>query len=433
MAAANPLTFKAFALNETIYATQINAAVAQDPGTQRQPVHLITLLDTSGSMNQDDKLANVISSLKALLEHMTSSDYLTLVTYSSSSTKHFSQKLMTNEGKTEVNHILSTLKSGGMTNISSAILQGAESMLNNPDIKECMVLLTDGHANAGVIEPNELVALIESTITANQSLSYTTIGYGTDHNAELLTRLATEGGGSYNVVQSLEVTAVVFGDILGGLLSCAAQNIKVNYPEGTNFMTGYAVHGTTVYVGDIQQEGHIYILSDKAPINAVGYYLPGCVAFNQAIATSEATETDKKDAIVAYMRYKVADITKKIVGKNMGMLTIEQRTALKASVDELKAEIAALPDSPMWPLLIKQLDDCRQLVDNFTVSSIQMSTLLSQQSACIATGRGILSGDHDPVDSPFANRMQRNISTGMRSNVQRQIAATLPPDTPSNN
>lgn len=425
MAAANPLTFKAFGFNDTMYATQIKAhtsEVSTDPSNPRQPVHLITLLDTSGSMNEEDKLINVISSLKAMLEHMTSSDYLTLITYSTTSKLRLNQKLMTPEGKEETVYVLNQLHSGGMTNMSSAILLGTESLLNNPSIKECMLLLTDGHANVGVAEPDELVTLLQGTMTTHPSLSYTTIGYGIDHNAELLTRLAAEGGGSYNVVKSLEDTAVVFGDILGGLLTCVAQNVKVEYPAGTAFMTGYAVHNNIVYVGDIQSEGEVFILTDRMPTSAKGYYLPGGIAFTEVIVSAGPSESDTRAAKVAYMRYKVADIMKKIVGKNIAVLTAEQRTALKTQVDELKAEVATLPESSMRSLLEKQLDDTRELIDNFRVNAANM-TILSQQSACIATGRGILSGDHDPADSPFANHMQRNISTGMRSNVQRQVAA----------
>jgi hypothetical protein len=424
MAAANPLTFKTFVFNDSMYATQIKASAeaSTDPSNPRQPVHLITLLDTSGSMNEEDKLTNVISSLKAMLEHMTSSDYLTLITYNTTSKLRLNQKLMTPEGKEETVYVLNQLHSGGMTNMSSAILLGTESLLNNPSIKECILLLTDGHANVGVAEPEELVTLLQGTMTTHPSLSYTTIGYGTDHNSELLTRLAAEGGGSYNVVKSLEDTAVVFGDILGGLLTCVAQNVKVEYPAGTAFMTGYAVHDNTVCVGDIQSEGEVFILTDKMPVVAKGYYLPGGVAFNEVIASVEPSDSDSKAAMQAYMRYKVADIMKKIVGKNMGALSLEQRTVLKTQIDELKAEVTALPESSMRSLLEKQLNDCRELIDNFRVSAANM-TILSQQSACIATGRGILSGDHDPADSPFANHMQRNISTGMRSNVQRQVAA----------
>ena len=119
MTSSNPLTFKTFQLNDTIVATQIKAnPVAQT----RQPIHLITLIDTSTSMSHDDKLKNVITSLTSLLEHMTVNDYLSVITYDTSVTTYFKQKKMDTEGKIETKHILSTLLPNGMTNMSGGSL-----------------------------------------------------------------------------------------------------------------------------------------------------------------------------------------------------------------------------------------------------------------------------------------------------------------------
>jgi hypothetical protein len=422
MASSNPLTFKAFQLNDTIVATQIKA----NPVVQtRQPIHLITLIDTSTSMSHDDKLKNVVTSLTSLLEHMTVNDYLSVITYDTSVKTYFKQKKMDTEGKTETRHILSTLEPNGMTNMSGGILQGTEALLHELSIKECILLLTDGFANKGVTEVSELVDIIKTSVQKNPSLSYSTIGYGTDHNAQLLTSLATEGGGSYNVVNSLEDTATVFGDVLGGLLSCVSQNVTVTYPEDTEFYTSYAVHGNTVFIGDIQAEGEIYILTNKNPVKANGYYLPGGILFDLDVPIQDATDTDKKSAMIAYLRYKVVSIMKSTSERETRTLTSEEKTAIREKITAVKAEIALQSESPIWPLLVKQLDDCYNMLDTTHISHANL-TILSQHSACIGTGRGLMSGDMDPVASPFGNALQRNISSGMRSVVHRQTASGYP-------
>lgn len=420
MASTNPLTYKAFQLNETIVATQIKANTSAQ---ERQPIHLITLIDTSTSMSHDDKLKNVVTSLTCLLEHMTSTDYLSVITYDTDVKTYFKQKKMDLEGKTETSHILSTLIPNGMTNMSGGILQGTEALFHDPAIKECILLLTDGFANKGVTEPSELVDIIKTSVQKHPSLSYSTIGYGTDHNAQLLTSLATEGGGSYNVVNSLEDTAIVFGDVLGGLLSCVGQNITVIYPSETEFYTAYAVHDNKVFIGDIQAEGEIYILTNKYSVNIGGYYLPGGIQFNDVIPMIEATDSDKKSAIIAYLRYKVVEIIK--ITSTRYILSVEEKDTIKDKITSLKAEIALQSESPIWSLLVKQLDDCYELLDNQDFSPANI-TILSQHSACIGTGRGMMSGDMDPVESPFGNALQRNISSGMRSVVQRQTASGYP-------
>jgi Mg-chelatase subunit ChlD len=415
MAAANPIIYKAFQISETLVATQIKAQAVEQ---QRQPVHLIALIDTSGSMESDNKLKNVNTSLTFLLEHMTANDYLSLITFSTDAHMHFSQKKMTADGKTEVEHIMGSLKSDGSTNMSAAILQANEVLLNNPAVKECVIFLTDGQANVGVTDATALIGLLEATMATHSTLSYTTIGYGTDHNTELLRVLATEGGGSYNVVNSLENTAVVFGDILGGLLTCIAQNVKITYPVDTKIYTGYAVHGNKVHIGDVQSEADIYILSDKLPVEVKGYMLPGGIAFNSPIPVCEATDDDKKAIKIAHLRYKVSELMKQLSTVDIYRLTDDQKAEVNARIDAIRAEIDGEPESAIWSLLKKQLTDCKNMLE---APRLYMGTaaLLSQQSACIATGRGIMSGDHDPIASPFANGMQRNISTGMRSVVQR--------------
>lgn len=413
MAASNPISYKAFQVSETLVATQIKAQVVEQ---QRQPVHLIALIDTSGSMELDDKLKNVNTSLTILLEHMTVNDYLSLITFDTAAHMHFSQKKMTSDGKTEVVHIIESLEPNGSTNMSAAILQANEVLLNNPVVKECVIFLTDGQANIGVIDSTGLISLLETTMATHSTLSYTTIGYGTDHNTELLRVLASEGGGSYNVVNSLENTAVVFGDILGGLLTCVAQNVKITYPVDTKTYTGYAVHDNTVHVGDVQSEADIYILSNKLPVQAKGYMLPGGNAFSSVIPVYEATDDDKKSIKIAHLRYKVSELMKELSTVDIYRMTEHQKTEVNARIDAMKAEIDDELESAIWTLLKKQLTDCKNMLET---PRLYMGTaaLLSQQSACIATGRGILSGDHDPVASPFANGMQRNISTGMRSVV----------------
>ena len=54
-----------------------------------------------------------------------------------------------------------------------------------------------------------------------------TFGYGTDHNSELLSSLASKCGGSYYFMQTTDSIPEAFADCLGGLMSVVAQNISV--------------------------------------------------------------------------------------------------------------------------------------------------------------------------------------------------------------
>eukprot|EP00164_Ancoracysta_twista_P000122 GFYU01000178.1.p1 GENE.GFYU01000178.1~~GFYU01000178.1.p1 ORF type:complete len:554 (+),score=227.01 GFYU01000178.1:55-1662(+) len=92
-----------------------------------------------------------------------------------------------------------------------------------------VLLCTDGHANGGIQDKNQLVTEIESRLRkyASAPVNIFTFGFGTDHSEELLQAVAQAGGGMYYFVDSPESIPTAFGDCLGGLLSVVAQNISI--------------------------------------------------------------------------------------------------------------------------------------------------------------------------------------------------------------
>jgi Mg-chelatase subunit ChlD len=396
-----------------LYATNIKAPTAAP--THRQPVHLIALLDTSGSMEIENRLDNVIKSLSFLLDHMTATDFISIITFSGGATIEVRKNSLTQENKEVIRQKLSTLKPDGSTNMSAAILQAAEVFMKDPTIKECVLFLTDGEANQGLTNPVELVSLVKYGLAMNNSLSYSTVGYGTTHNTELLTSLATEGGGSYNVVANLEDTATVFGEVLGGLQSCIAQNIKLTYPDGTEFYTVYAITNKSVYVGDIQTEADIYVLSSEKPTALTGNILPTGEYFNYTPVETVPTEEEMKAANVAIIRYKVVQLMNE-VRRQYGHMTTVEKEAKKQQIDEVIVQMDAQPANPMWSVLKKQLDDCKRMMDEPVDNTGHTTVLLSQHSACIGLGRGMIAG---ATESPFANSAQRHVSSGMRAHVSQ--------------
>jgi ferredoxin len=86
----------------------------------------------------------------------------------------------------------------------------------------------------------------------------------------MLTNLAKAGGGAYNVVNTLEDVATVFGDILGGLISVSAQKVEIQLPPGAKAITSYRTATdeagmTTVYVGDVYADAEITVLFKSSP------------------------------------------------------------------------------------------------------------------------------------------------------------------------
>jgi hypothetical protein len=125
----------------------------------------------------------------------------------------------------------SRIHSGSSTNLSGGLLEGicqlAPGNGSEADVKS-VLLLTDGHANRGNTDQEALVSCVEGAngqVAGDVTLF--TFGYGSDHNADLMRAVSDAGKGVYYYVEAQDDIANAFGDCLGGLLSVAAQNVKL--------------------------------------------------------------------------------------------------------------------------------------------------------------------------------------------------------------
>ncbi|CAK8991528.1 unnamed protein product [Durusdinium trenchii] len=136
----------------------------------------------------------------------------------------------------------------------------------NPDVVvRSTFLFTDGHANCGITESDALCAATTAMLNELSSCKSTisTFGFGQDHRAEVLQRIADAGEGSYSHVQSEDQIAECFGEALGGLLSTTHQNVslKLELAPGVQFdraFTSFPVepieNGVKVELGDLFAE-----------------------------------------------------------------------------------------------------------------------------------------------------------------------------------
>jgi Ca-activated chloride channel family protein len=218
--------------------------------TQRNPVHTIILLDTSGSMNSNSKLINVKKSLYYLLKFIPN-DYLSLISFNDTSEILLENTRITPEHNEMLHFTINKLTADRGTNLSAGLLNALTLIQrSNTQIKTGLIILTDGHANEGITQSEEILKIIGS-IKNNSSVSITTIAYGEDHNSELLKDVAINGGGSYNMVDNLEQVGTVFGDILGGLMSCVMQNVVIKHPDTLHSLSPYATKNGVLTIGDV--------------------------------------------------------------------------------------------------------------------------------------------------------------------------------------
>lgn len=128
---------------------------------------------------------------------------------------------------------LRALRSGGSTNLSGGWLRGRQQMEQAAELlsgrvgaTRRIVLLTDGHANHGITDVEQLTELARRARA--QGISTTTIGVGADYDDALLRAMADAGGGNAWYVERTDQSHDVFAEELGNLLSVAAQGVTVS-------------------------------------------------------------------------------------------------------------------------------------------------------------------------------------------------------------
>jgi len=105
-------------------------------------------------------------------------------------------------------------------------------------------------ANVGIVDETELCTKTSAIMEKLPLCTLYTFGFGNDHNASMLQKLASSGGGVYYYVEGEQSILTCYGDCLGGLTSVVAQNLElaITVPEGAAIKTAH-----TTYT--VRQEG----------------------------------------------------------------------------------------------------------------------------------------------------------------------------------
>jgi hypothetical protein len=333
--------------------------------TERTPVHIIAVIDTSGSMEDECKLDNVKKSINAILDFLGVADKFSLVTFSNSSDILASRVQMTDDNKYKIRQLVKTMTADMCTNISAGLLNAFECQENSVIHKTSIILLTDGEANRGVTSPDAITDLINDGCDSNTTIH--TFGYGFAHNSRLLTMISEENSGSYNVVNNLEDVANSIGNTFGSIVCCVVQNIRVIGESTMEFYSGYPSHGVNVKIGDMIADAQTGILiklnggsSASNNITIQGYNINnGMTAINIGLNMMDSVESNDdidRYAYHTYMRLKIADYIER--SPSIDVLN-EFKSSLEGSddiiniirneIDNIIEQINAPPPVPITP------------------------------------------------------------------------------------
>ena len=194
--------------------------------TDRPPLNLVFLIDTSGSMEDASKLPLLKQSLAMMLSELRPEDQVAVVTYAGSAGLVLPPTVAGD--RVAILGALENLAAGGSTAGVEGLdlaYQVAEGMKTDGEVS-CVLLATDGDFNVGTSDPDGLEAYVVRKRENGTYLSVLGFGRGNLDDATMQA-LAQSGNGQAAYIDTLSEARKVLVDQLTGALFPIADDVKI--------------------------------------------------------------------------------------------------------------------------------------------------------------------------------------------------------------
>ena len=295
------------------------------------PANLVFLVDVSGSMNEQNKLPLVISSLQMLTQQLRPQDKVSLVVYAGRT--EVVLEPTTGDHKADIQAALGRLQAGGSTAGASALAL-AYKMASKGYIKNGInriLLATDGDFNVGVTDTNQIKEMVKRERETGITLS--TLGFGQgNYNDAMMEQIADVGNGNYSYIDSLNEARKVLVDELGSTFNTVAKDVKVQIEFNPNVVAEYRLLGyenrqlnredfnnDKVDAGDIGAGKSVTAIYEVTPktatpaMDALRYPSDKLMAESQVKSKPMSNQENNQELAFLKIRYKKPEGTQSIL------------------------------------------------------------------------------------------------------------------------
>jgi Ca-activated chloride channel family protein len=191
---------------------------------------VVVVLDRSGSMG-GVRINAARTALISLVDRLSDTDQFGLVVFDDSSRVAVPTGPLGQLGRDEVRRTIQAIVPGGSTDLSSGYLRGLqEARRVATSTGATLILLSDGQANAGVVDPLQLRSLAEQARTS--AVTTSTIGIGTGYDERILAALAEGGAGNHSFAEHADAAGVALAGEIEGLLNKTVQAASLTITAG---------------------------------------------------------------------------------------------------------------------------------------------------------------------------------------------------------
>lgn len=191
-----------------------------DSTSDRSGLDLVAVLDVSGSM-QGEKIEKMKTAMKFVVKKLSSIDRLSIVTFLDTANRICPLRQVTEDSQPQLLKLIDALQPGGNTNISDGLQTGlkvlADRKLSSGRVVGVM-LMSDGQQNRGEPAANVKIG----------NVPVYTFGFGADYDPTVLNAVARNSmGGTFSVVNDVNLLSMAFSQCLAGLLTVVVQDLTL--------------------------------------------------------------------------------------------------------------------------------------------------------------------------------------------------------------
>ena len=194
---------------------------------------IIAVVDTSGSMQQENRLVSCKRALHRLVRALAPHDELAIIRYANSSS--LIQRYTSN--KRILTDCINNLDCGGSSNLEAGVCLAFDytRQFTDNNYQQSVILYSDGIANVGKTKAHHILNRVKNAQL--KGISLFTIGVGEDaYNDKLMEQLADNGNGTYHYLSCDAQFDQNLGEKILNELNIVAYNTKAQIRFNANLI-----------------------------------------------------------------------------------------------------------------------------------------------------------------------------------------------------
>ena len=228
--------------NPDNYLLRIGLQAKKIDFTKAPPSNIVFLIDTSGSMDEPNKMPLLKASFKLLLDNLRPEDRIAIVVYASQT--GIALPSTSAKEKEKISKVIDDLVASGSTAGGAGLQTAYEVAEKNflPKGNNRIILATDGDFNVGISSRDELQRLVEEK--RNNGIYISVLGYGMgNYRDDMAETIANKGNGNYAYIDNFTEAKKVLVNEFGGTLYTVAKDVKLQLEFNPQYVKEYRLVG----------------------------------------------------------------------------------------------------------------------------------------------------------------------------------------------